>query len=251
MTVDPNDHDGRILYLFGTNDPKVHAVTQSLLRPGDSFLDIGANHASIGILAANLVGPSGHVHLFEPQPDICRRVGEAIHCAQLSNVTLHQCGLMDHDGEMTLSRPKHHSGMATFRQPDCQEEWDSLTLEVKDIATYLPPLIDGRPFGVKLDVEGSEPHLMPWLVSQENLRFIVFEAAHNRHELWDIVQASGLQLYGLCRRIFRMRIQRITSPDEMSSFHDLVAVHLINAMTPPEFVHPIVLRRWTTSALVS
>src|SRR3990172_8339678 len=104
MLVDPNDYDGRILYLFGTNDPKVHWVSQSLLRPGDRFLDIGANYSSIGIMAADAVGPTGHVHLFEPQPDLCRRVDEAINSAGVTNVSLHQIGLMDHDDEMTLSR---------------------------------------------------------------------------------------------------------------------------------------------------
>jgi hypothetical protein len=43
IKVDPNDYHGRILYLFGTNDPKVHTVTQGLLFPGYRFLDIGAH----------------------------------------------------------------------------------------------------------------------------------------------------------------------------------------------------------------
>jgi len=243
MLVDPNDYHGRILYLFGTNDPKVHWVTQSLLRRGDRFLDIGANYSSIGLLAADAVGPTGHVHLFEPQPDLCQRVGEAIRCAEITNVTLHRLGLMDHDDELVLSRPRHHSGMATFVGRGDDDAWISQSLPVRDIATYVPPLIANYAFGVKLDVEGAEPSLMPWLVRQDNLRFIVFEVAHNQPELWNIVQSCGLHLYGLCRRVFRMQIQLISSPAEMSKFHDVVAVRLTSGAKAPGRVHPIRLRR--------
>ena len=242
MLVDPNDYHGRILYLFGTNDPKVHHVTQMLLRRGDRFLDIGANYSSIGIPAADVVGPTGHVHLFEPQPDLCRRVCEALRRARTTNVSLHQIGLMDHDGEMVLSRPRHHSGMASFVSRGGRRTWMSLSLKVKNIATYLPPLIEESPFGVKLDVEGAEPHLMPWLVSQANLRFMVFEAAHNQRELWDIVRSGGLKLYGLCRRILRMQLQLLTSPEQLSKFHDLLAIRLSNGVTPPKSVSPKALR---------
>ena len=113
ILVDLKDHDGRILYLFGTNDPKVHHVVQALLGRTDVFLDIGANHASIGLLAADRVGPLGRVHLFEPQPDLCKVVKAAINDGRRLNVTLHEIALMDCDGKMELTRPAHHSGKAT------------------------------------------------------------------------------------------------------------------------------------------
>lgn len=36
-------------------------VLDSLLHPGDTFLDVGANHGSYSLLAAERVGRSGHV----------------------------------------------------------------------------------------------------------------------------------------------------------------------------------------------
>jgi FkbM family methyltransferase len=247
MLVDANDFDGRILYLFGSIDPKVHSVTQSLLRPGDRFLDIGANYSSIGIFAASAVGTDGHVHLFEPQPDLCCRVNDAIGRGQFGNVTLHRVGLMDRDEEMLLSRPKHHSGMASFVLSDRHDEWVSQSLPVKNIATYVPPLIADYPFGVKLDVEGAEPKLMRWLVRQHNLRFIVFESVQNQLELWDIVQSGNLQLYGLCRTLFSMQLQLISGFDQMSDFHDLLAVRINNRKKLPQFAHPRQLLQWMES----
>ena len=224
IVIEPNDHDGRILYLFGTNDPKVQAVTQALLSPGDRFLDIGANYSSIGLLAIDSVGSNGQIHLFEPQPHICEYVEEAIKTARLTNVYLHKVALMDRDNEMRLARPKKHSGMATLVEHRHQDNWDSITVPVKNIAEYVQPLVGSSPFGAKLDIEGAEPYLMPWLLNQSTLKFLIFEAAHNHKDLWDMVKSSGLVLYGLRRLVFSKQICKVESLSDLYLYHDLVAV---------------------------
>jgi FkbM family methyltransferase len=238
IEIDPHDFDGRVLYLFGTNDPKVDATTQALLRKSDRFLDIGANHSSIGLLAASRVGSTGQVHLFEPQEELCRRVEAAIAQAGLTNVQLHRVALMDCDSEMNLARPKDHSGSATLVENASLSDWDSQMVAVRNIATYIPPLIGDNPFGVKLDVEGAEPYLMPWLLKQPNLRFLIFEAAQNQKQLWDFVQASGLTLYGLRRLVFTKQIQQIESLEQIKLYHDVVAIRLPDGLKPPRQINP-------------
>ncbi len=227
ILVDINDYDGRALFLFGTNDPKVHHVVQALLRKNDVFLDIGANYSSIGLLAEGRVGPLGHVHLFEPQPHLCEVVKAAIGEGKLSNVTLHELGLMDCDGEMQLARPAFHSGKATLVKNRYQHaSWDNFPVQVKNIATYLPPLIGQKSFGAKIDVEGAEHILMPWLLKQPMLKFIVFEANQNQRTLYDMVRESNFILYGLERTVFIKRVKRVDSFEQMLMYHDLVAVRL-------------------------
>ncbi len=241
IDVDANDYHGRVLYLFGTNDPKVEATARALLRPGDRFLDIGANYSTIGILAADRVGPTGQIHLFEPQQAICQRVQSAINRAGLANVHLHRVGLMDRDGELTIARPRWHSGMATFVPQGDADNWQTETAMVKDIATYVPPLIEAHSFGAKLDVEGAEMHLVPWLVRQRDLRFLIFEAAHNQRQLWDVVCGAGLIPYGLSRRVahvFKIRLVRVRSFEELLRFHDVVAVRLRAGVAPPDRIGP-------------
>jgi FkbM family methyltransferase len=238
IDVDPNDYHGRILYLFGTNDPKVQAVAHGLLRRGDRFLDIGANYSSIGIQMTDVVGEEGQVHLFEPQPELCQRVQAAIDQSAIMNVRLHSVALMDRDGEMVLSMPPNHSGMATLISYSDQDQWQKQTIGVRDVAMYLPPLIAGRPFGVKIDVEGAEVYLMPWLLRQPTLRFLIFESAHNQRELWDMIEASGLTLYGLRRRVFIKQVQKVESYEQMSQYHDLVAVRLRANESIPKVTSP-------------
>lgn len=48
------------------------------LRPGDGFLDIGANCGYFSLLAARMVGPTGFVAAFEPQPKLARLIGNSL-----------------------------------------------------------------------------------------------------------------------------------------------------------------------------
>lgn len=244
IDVSIDDYHGRILYLFGTNDPKVSDVTRALLRPGDVFLDIGANYASIGLMAARVVGETGLVHLFEPQRLLCDRVQSALDAGAIKNVRLHRVGLLDQDGSFTLTAPSHHSGMATFAEREGMDKWGRKEVcEVKNIATYVGPLVEKGEFGVKLDIEGAEPKIMPWLVSRPNLRFLVFEAAHHHEELYRTVREAGLTLYGLSRHPVRFKLARVDHFEGMKAFHDLLAVRLPPGMAAPRSIRPDALGR--------
>ena len=225
IATSPHDHDGSILYLFGTNDPKVALTTETLLDKGDVFLDIGANHATIGFAAARVVGGDGAVHLFEPQAKLGGRIADAIKAGAFGNVTLHRIGLLDVDGSFELRSPHDHSGSATFADTGSATHFDaSETCVVRAIAPYVGPLVAGRPFAGKVDIEGAEPKILPWLLSRPNLRFLIFEASNNPQALYDDVRAAGLLLYGLERHPLLMRYRRIDSLADLAQFHDVIAV---------------------------
>lgn len=227
IAVSPGDFDGRVLYLFGTNDPKVAATTRALLSVGDTFLDIGANHATIGFAAAHRVGPAGQVHVFEPQKRLGDRIAAAIRAGGFGNMTLHRVGLLDVNGSFELSAPSDHTGMATFvTQDDASGFGARETCEVRSVSDYVAPLVTGRRFGVKIDIEGAEPRVMPWLLAQPGLRFIIFEAASNSAELYRMVRDAGFALYGLVRQPVMMRYGLIETPADMAAYHDMVALNV-------------------------
>ena len=172
IEVAPNDYHGRVLYLFGTNDPKVQATAQGLLRRRRrlsrhrrQLLDDrivcsragGAQRAGFTCLSRRS-GYVGASHM-----SIAHR--------RLANVVLHRVALMDHDGEMRLSRPRHHSGMATLVDYGGTGATGRPRRYPFGILHRTSRLWwRGRQFGVKLDVEGAEPFLMPWLLSQPGLQ---------------------------------------------------------------------------------
>jgi FkbM family methyltransferase len=56
----------RELLATGAYEPHVAARLRELLKPGDTFVDVGANVGYHAILAARCVGPTGRVLAFEP-----------------------------------------------------------------------------------------------------------------------------------------------------------------------------------------
>src|SRR6185436_6075060 len=55
----------RWIYM-GAFEPKETALATRWLRPGMTFVDVGANVGYFTLLAASRVGPSGRVHAIEP-----------------------------------------------------------------------------------------------------------------------------------------------------------------------------------------
>jgi FkbM family methyltransferase len=69
LFVDPHDRAvGARLRRRGVWAAAETALCKRELRPGMRVLDVGANIGYFSLLFARLVGPSGHVHAFEPEP---------------------------------------------------------------------------------------------------------------------------------------------------------------------------------------
>jgi len=71
---------------------------EDYLKPGDTFIDIGANIGSNTIVGSRKVGPSGVVHSFEPHPTIYSFLIENILLNSLRNVKVYNIALGDRNG---------------------------------------------------------------------------------------------------------------------------------------------------------
>lgn len=224
VRVSLKDFNGRMLFLFGTPDRKIIAVCRALLRKGDYFIDVGANLGSVGLLCADAVGANGAVHMFEPQPDLCVRIRECIAENALSWVHLHEVGLMDRDGVMPFQIPTNHSGMGSYVSPD--NAGKLVSLPVRDVSSMLRSLVGKRQFAVKLDVEGAEMAILPRLVAMSGLRFVLCECITRYLDMWNVLQDAGLEVFGISKTLFIVRLRRVQNPADLQRYHDLLAVRL-------------------------
>src|SRR5207245_4722448 len=53
-------------------------ILERLLRPGDTLLDVGANHGTYSIVASKLVGFGGAVVAVEPIPKLARLIEKSL-----------------------------------------------------------------------------------------------------------------------------------------------------------------------------
>ncbi len=157
MQLDLADWAERYTYFLGRYyDLPTQIFLRKHLKAGDHFVDIGANIGMISLLASHLVGETGSVRSFEPNPFCCDRIEELIRVNSLKNLSLARVALSDAAGQLELSVPKH-SGMGTLAEipPDRVEAYaNHFVVQVQRgddaLAGDVPIQI------MKIDVEGYE-----------------------------------------------------------------------------------------------
>jgi FkbM family methyltransferase len=77
ITVEAQDYFGCMM-LYGRYAPEIVALFRTVVSPGDSVIDVGAQIGYLTCHLASLVGPSGRVHSFEPDPKAAARLRSAV-----------------------------------------------------------------------------------------------------------------------------------------------------------------------------
>ena len=141
---------GRVIYFGGIPDYEEMTFMRRYLRPGDWFMDGGANIGLYTLLAASLVGGTGRVDAFEPAPLEVRRLRENVARNDLAHVLVHEAALADCPGEaeFTVDRP----GSNRLRRAEDQQAG----LTVVSVVTIDSAVPSGYAMA-KLDLEGAEP----------------------------------------------------------------------------------------------
>src|SRR5208282_5758959 len=79
-------------------EPAKHALIRRRLRPGMTFIDVGANKGDFTLLAARLVGESGTVISIEPEPENHSMLLRSIELNGYANIRVMHVALSDREG---------------------------------------------------------------------------------------------------------------------------------------------------------
>ncbi|HVR56223.1 MAG TPA: FkbM family methyltransferase [Pseudolabrys sp.] len=88
-----DDFIGRAAFFSGDLDPKLTWIAKKLLKPGDIVFDVGTNIGILTLLFSDLIGASGRVHAFEPNPMVMGKLRSAIERKRVKNVELNEVAL--------------------------------------------------------------------------------------------------------------------------------------------------------------
>ncbi len=219
--VDPSNLAGRVIYFFGDFDKKITWVCRRVLRPGDLVLDIGANVGLVSLIAADLVGLSGQVHAFEPQPGLVDLIQKSLAANALHSVTVHPFALSDSDRQATLYVPGSNSCYASlldYNRPDDR----AMKVEVKHAGAYLASVVGLRKARLlKIDVEGHEAAVLRGArdyLEASPPDCILFEI-HTSDLFWgcemvQIMDELGYDFLGVPHVLWPMRLQRLERGQE-------------------------------------
>lgn len=224
-----NDFVGRATLFVGDLDRKVSWTAQRALRPGDVFLDVGANIGVVSMYAAAAVGPSGAVHSFEPQKNLAGMIEESARLNGFTNVTVHPVGLSDQDATLQLHVPADNPGAASL-ESDRPWERTALAVEVREATAYLSALRLPHVRVMKIDIEGHEGTFLgaargffaatpPDVVIFEEQERPATDALPVR-----LLSEYGYDVFGLPHAKLRLHPELLTAANA-SDFHDMIAVH--------------------------
>ncbi len=154
-----NEYNGRSMYLWGEHDPRITAVINSAVKKGDTVLDIGGNFGVTGLFASKCVGPTGAVHLFEPQPLVASCLRASLLINGYSNAVVHECALSDHTGSATMTiLDPGNMGRTTLSPPklDSFDPSRAISCRIENAGAYVSSLGCAKVALIKIDVEGHE-----------------------------------------------------------------------------------------------
>ncbi len=200
-------------------------LMNAVLRPGDTFVDIGANLGLVTLHAAKLVGPGGMVHAYEPNPDVFARLERHVAESPFRNITLHPIALAARESTLTLSVIGRNTGSGTIGTPLphlATAVTRTHTVPVRPAIEAAPRWIGpSRRVFLKIDVEGAERAILgslipfnlevkPLIVTEINpaaLRMNGTNTAQTRHALsragcrgWNFdIRTTALRRYRAAR----------------------------------------------------
>jgi FkbM family methyltransferase len=157
LLVDRSDRDGDV------------DLISRILRPGDHFIDIGANIGQLTCAAAGICGSSGRVTAFEAHPTVAGWLRENVALNKFGNVRVAQAACGSQNGWVSFTNRRLDDLNSVAHGESDVTEVPMVRLD--DFAEEQEVTL------VKIDVEGYELHVLEGARrTLQNTLFVYFEA---------------------------------------------------------------------------
>lgn len=193
-----NSASNAVIY-FGWPDWHEMHLLEQVLRPGDGFIDVGANVGVYSVLAATVVMPEGRVLAVEPEPTLAARLAENFRLNGLDTRDVRPVALGEAEGTVSFEIERDTVGRVVEGRQDGAE-----LVPLRRLDDVVGPDFDDFAIG-KIDVEGYELQVLrgatkllearrprAWLV-ETNRRCEAYGST--RAELQELLASHGYSLY--------------------------------------------------------
>jgi FkbM family methyltransferase len=155
MYVSPDDdYIGGSIIREREYEPHMTGIFQQFVRPKMQVLDVGANMGYFSLLAASLVGSTGHVYSWEPSPENVKLLLASKQLNQFSNIEIVQAAAGARSGLLKYF-PNFSNGLVMeIGEERPEEAVPAETVMALRIDDYVPH--DAKIGFIKIDVEGFE-----------------------------------------------------------------------------------------------
>ena len=168
----------RALWLFGNRELDHKYMLETIVKPGMSILDIGANIGYYPLMELKLIGKKGKLIAIEPSSSNIALLKKNLTLNGFNNVEIHQGAISDENTtkEIFIST---QSNLNTFHNFGTSVK--DLSGKTEVVKTYtIAKILNGRKTHlIRMDVEGHEVEILNGLVSNiseiNELPMIIFE----------------------------------------------------------------------------
>lgn len=212
---------------LGLYETEKMEVVSAYLKPGMTFVDVGANKGDFTLVAAKRVGSFGRVVSFEPEPSNCYWLRRSIGKNGYSNIELIEAAAGETDGEAVLYLGEK-SGWHSLRPHPLLCEGTTKVSQIR-----LDSLSESGRIGkidmIKVDVEGAEIEVLRggWRTLSSNPDIVLLMDIHPQRGV-DPRRVVAL-LADMRYDIYEMKIPHRRICHVEDNLREVMAVHRDNA----------------------
>ena len=216
-------------------EPELRELDQ-LLKPGDVFIDVGANVGLFTLKAARLVGSGGRVLALEPSSTAYAELLDNLALNTFDWVTPVMAAASNEDGSAQLNHVDLGGDPQAFSLVNAANANGGEIVAIMRLDTFAVEQALVRIDLIKIDVEGAEPMVIegalgclaafrPAVIFECNAYINAGGEAGAARACWDMLAGTGYRFF----RLHGKRFEPIDQPP--ADFCNVLAVH--REMAPP------------------
>ena len=159
MKLTTSDTIQSTIFMTGEWEPAIGDLIRSRLRPGDTFIDVGANVGYFSLLASQCVGTCGKVVAIEASPTIFANLRENVAENNATNITVANVAVSSSKGTIcTWLAPASNLGHSTIvpKREKFGEHKKEVNVEADTLDGIVGKEVLLKSRLVKIDIEGAE-----------------------------------------------------------------------------------------------
>lgn len=175
IVVDLGEYLGQDIYTTGAFERAACELVRDSLKPGDTFLDVGAHLGLYTLISGGVVGPTGRVHSFEPGEKRRRLLRMNVEANGYRHVTINDCAVGETAGTGSfVEGPSRNLGTSHV----VAGGGAGPQVRLVSLDEYCQRNGITRVDGMKVDVEGAELGVFrgaAGVLRELGVRFILYE----------------------------------------------------------------------------
>jgi len=143
----------RLTILTGENEPSTTSIVEKEVKTGMTVLDLGANFGWFSLICSKIIGESGHVYAFEPDPHLIETLKDNLKLNNMKNVSVIPFAVSNKSDKARLSLNDSYPTRNRLESKTLFENTiDVKTISMDEFCEQNNLKVDF----IKMDIEGSE-----------------------------------------------------------------------------------------------